>query len=1040
MISNFFIDRPIFASVISIVITLTGLVALFTLPIEQYPNITPPQIQVTATYTGADAKTIANTVAAPIEQQINGVQDMIYMYSQSSASGNYTCSVFFDIGSNADLAQINVQNRVNLGLPQVPEEVRRTGVNIQKQTPNILMIVAIDSPDGSYDDIFISNYANINVVDEILRLPGVSNANIIGARNYSMRIWLRPDLMAQLKLTTNDIVAAIQDQNADYGIGQIGRAPTAGPVQLTLPVTTIGRLADASEFENIILRANLDGSMVLLKDVGHVELGAQDYTVIGELDNKAMTLIAIYQQYGANALDVAEQVRKAMKDLSKNFPKGLIYTVPYDTTIFITASIKEVAETIFISAGLVILVVFVFLQNFRATLVPILAMVVSIIGTMAGMHVLGFSLNTLTLFGIVLAIGIVVDDAIVVIENVERNLRIGGCTAKEAAKKAMDEVTGPVIAVVFVLVAVFLPVALLGGIAGQLYKQFAITISVSVVYSGIVALTLSPAIAAILLEKERKESRFSKWFNDTFDKISESYSRAVSWIVHRTFLAFCTFGGIVALVAYFFITTPKSFVPNEDQGYLVAMVNLPDGSSLNRSNAVAIKLYDMVKNNPALNHFISLVGFSYLENLNRTPIDTLFIVLKDWSQRKAASMHANEILKAFQAEYDQVEEAQVFLFNPPSIQGLGTVGGFEFWVENRGNASDTDLENVVAQFIAEGSKRPELMGLTTNIQTDNMQLFVDLDRYKTRALGVKIADVFQTLQVQLGSLFINNFNKYGWVFQVTAQAEPAYRATIDDIGNLYVRSSYDQMVQLKSIMSVKYSKGPTLVSRFNGFTAARINGGASPGYSSGQAMQAMEEIAAQVLPQGMTYSWSGEAYQQKKSGSSSSFVLIGGLIMVFLILAALYEKWSMPFAVILAVPLGILGAFLAIWIYGMSNDVYFQVGLVTLIALSAKNAILIVEFAVQKRNEGMSIIESAIEASKLRLRAILMTSLTTIFGAIPLVIASGAGAASRHSVGTGVMGGMITATFLAIFFVPFFYKSISTWTQSPEEEKGAKHE
>jgi multidrug efflux pump len=1040
MISNFFIDRPIFASVISIVITLAGLVALKALPVEQYPNITPPQIQVSATYTGADAATVSNTVAAPIEQQINGVEDMIYMYSQNSSTGNYACSVFFNIGSDPDLAQINVQNRVNLALPQLPEEVKRTGVNVQKQTPNILMIIAMESPSGAYDDIFISNYANINVVNDIQRLNGVSNANIIGARIYSMRIWLRPDLMAQLKLTTNDIVQAVQDQNAQYGIGMIGRAPNTNPVQLTLPVTTLGRLSEPEQFENIILKTNADGSMVLLKDVGRVELGAQDYSVIGELDGKKMTLIAVYQQYGANALDVSNEVKKTMEKLSKNFPKGIVYSIPYDTTIFINASIREVSETIFISAALVILVVYIFLQNLRATLVPVLAMVVSIIGTMAGMYVLGFSLNTLTLFGIVLAIGIVVDDAIVVIENVERNLRLGGCTAKEAAKKAMDEVTGPVIAVVFVLVSVFIPVAFLGGIAGQLYKQFAITISVSVVFSGIVALTLSPAIAAILLKNEHKPNRFSNWFNRSFDRISEHYSKMVRWILNKAFLTVVTFLGILCLLAYFFISTPTSFVPNEDQGYLISIVNLPDGASLDRANEVSMKLYEMTKDNPALEHFISLTGYSVLENLNRTQVDTLFIVLKDWSLRTAFPLHAEQVLKKLQGEYYTVPEAQALVFNPPAIQGLGTVGGFEFWIQNRGNGDDAALEEVTNKLLEASKKRPELRGLTSNIQTDNMQLFIDLNRYQARLLGVSIADVFQTLQMQLGSLYINQFNKYGWVFQVNAQAEPKYRATIDDIGNIFVRNNKGDMVQLKSIMTIKQTRGPTLVSRFNTFTGARINGGAAPGYTSGQAIAAMEELAKENLPEDFGYSWSGEAYQEITAGGSSSSVLLGGMVMVFLILAALYERWSVPFAVILAVPFGILGAFIAIWLRGMSNDVYFQVGLVTLIALSAKNAILIVEFALQKHHEGMNVFDAAVEASKLRLRAILMTSLTTIFGAIPLVIASGAGAASRHSVGTGLMGGMISATILAIFFVPLFFKLILRYSESRLEKQEKKVE
>ncbi len=1022
MISRFFLKRPVFAMVLSILITLIGAVSLLQLPIEQYPNITPPQIQVTATYPGGSAQILSDSVAAPLEDQINGVEDMIYMYSQNAATGNYALSVYFDIGADADLALNNVQDRVDLAMSELPTEVQKEGVTVKKQTPTILLIVAVQSPTGQYSDVYTSNYATINVADEILRLPGVSDAKLINARDYSMRVWLRPDKMSQLGIDTTDIVGSIQEQSTDYPIGELGQAPTNKPVQLTLPVTALGRLSTTQEFDDIILRAMPDGATVCIKDVGHTELGAQDYSVNGALNGQNAALIAVYQEYGANALVVANEVRETMNRLSQRFPPGITYSIPYDTTEFIKISIKEVEHTLYEAALLVALVVFVFLQNIRATIIPVIAMIVSIVGTFAGMYVLGFSLNTLTLFGLVLAIGIVVDDAIVVVENVERNMREKGLPPKEAAFLAMEEVSSPIVAIVCVLCAVFIPVAFLGGIAGGLYKQFAVTISISVVISGIVALTLSPVLAAILLKKHATLPKVATLFNDGLSKCTSLYAKGAGWLIDHKFISFVIFGSILLCLGYFFKITPTALVPQEDQGYLFTFANLPEEASLDRSDAVTKKIEPLVMSNPAVKTFVSMTGFSLLENLNRTPVSTYFIILKNWDERTTEELSAQGVLQTLGKEFYSIPEGRILPFNPPAIQGLGTVGGFEFWVVNQGDGSTEMLEETTNKFIEAASKRPELTRLSTAINTNCIQIFADLDRTKARALNVPIGRVYESLQSLLGSVYVNNFNKFGHVFKVMVQAEPDFRSSLEEVGNIYVKSDNGTMVPLKSLVTFHYSNGPNLISRFNVFPAAKINGSAAPGYSSGQAMAAMEELAKEILPSDMTFSWSGQAYQEKASGGTSTSALIGALVLVFLILSALYERWSLPFSILLAIPFGILGAFAAIWLRGLNNDVYFQIGLVTLIALAAKNAILIVEFAILRRKEGVSVREAALEGAKQRFRAIMMTSLTFVFGVLPLVISKGAGAASRHSVGTGVMGGMIVATFFGIFFVPFFYK------------------
>lgn len=1040
MISHFFIDRPIFASVISILITLLGLFALRFLPIEQYPNIAPPMISVSASYPGADALTASQSVAAPLEQQINGVENMIYMYSQSASSGEVSLNVFFDIGTNIDMAQVNVQNRINLAMNLLPEEVTRMGVTVSKQTSGFLLCIALQSEEERYDEIYVSNYASINVIDELLRVPGVSTASIIGARDYSMRIWLMPDRMAELGFTTDDITHAIREQNATFGLGQIGKAPSASPVELTIPVTAKGRFSEVKEFENIILRANLDGSMVLLKDVGRIELGAASYDVMGKLNNKPTTLIVVAQQYGANALDVATRVKEKMQELSKSFPKGLTYSIPYNTTTYIRESIKEVVITLLEAAFLVTVVVYVFLQTARATVIPLLAMIISIVGTFAGMYVLGFSLNTLTLFGLVLAIGIVVDDAIVVIENAERNIRESGKTGYEAAKIAMKEVTGPIIATSIVLCAVFIPVAFLGGIAGQLYKQFAVTIAISVLISAVVALTLSPALTALLLKQNHAPSKMANRFNHHFSNLTDFYSRRAKWLLMHPWIGLGIMITVFLLLGVFNKIIPRSFAPQEDQGYLIVVGELPDGASLDRSAKVDTKITEIGLKQPGVDDVVSFVGYSLLEGLPKPNADCAFLALKDREQRKSPHLQANSILMNLWQKYSAIPEARIFAFNPPSIPGMGVVGGFEFWIENKAGYTFEELEKATRSFIENASKRPELSGLTSSINADNMQLVVELDRYKARSLGVPISSVFNSLQLLLGSLYVNDFMKFGRIFKVTAQAEPSYRSNIDDFGEVYVRSDKGQMIPLKSLIQTKLSKGPNLVSRFNGTMAAKINGNAAAGYSSGEALKAVEEVARAVLPPGMTFAWSGESYQEIASGGSSSSMLLGGMLVVFLILAALYERWSMPLAVLIGIPIGLMGAFASIWLRGLDNDIYFQIGLVTLIALTAKNAILIVEFALLKSAEGMSVMEAALEAFRLRFRAIIMTSLTFILGVTPLVISSGAGAASRHSVGTGVMGGMIIATLLGILLTPLFYKVIVQLTEKKPQHSNRRED
>ncbi len=1024
MISRFFIDRPVFAAVISIIIVIAGVVAMFNLPIDRYPDIMPPQIQVTASYPGANADVVSQNVAAPIELQVNGADKMLYMSSTNSATGDMRLSVFFEIGTNPSLAQVDVQNRVNLALPTLPEVVQRQGVKVEKRSMTFLMLIAIYSPDGRYDSTYIDNYANLYVLDAIKRIPGANQTGTLGIPDYAMRVWLKPDRMAQLGVTASDIAHAVAEQNQQFSAGRVGQPPTEHPVQQTFPVVTKGRLTTPGEFEDIILRASGDAAaLVRLKDVARAEFGSKDYSVRSKINGRTTRVIAVFQQPGSNALQVADQVRKTMEELKKSFPEGLDYLVALDTTKFIRSSIHEVVMTLFEALLLVVLVVFLFLGSFRATLIPMLAVPVSIIGTFVGMMAFGFTINMLTLFGLVLAIGIVVDDAIVVIENVERNMTRLKLLPKEAARRAMDEVTGPVIAIVLVLVAVFVPVAFLGGMTGQLYKQFAVTIAVSVTISGIVALTLSPALAALLLRPGEEETkwRFFRWFDAAFEKLTVRYAAGVRLAIKRSVVALSIFGIMLLLAGGLFKTVPTSFVPSEDQGYVFAATVLPDAASLDRTEQVARRVGGVFRGQPAVENIMESAGFSILDLQYKTNAATSFVALKDFDKRTKKDLKAPAVIASVAKEFSPIKEAVVFPINPPSIPGLGAIGGFEFWIQSRGEGDTTKLETVTREFIAKASQRPELRSLTSTIRAASQQLKVDVDREKAESLGVPVGDVYDTLQTVFGSLYVSQFNKYSRLWQVILQAESKYRMRPDDVEQIYVRSRKGNMIPLKAVIITSYVTGPDLVPRFNGFPAAKVIGDAAPGYSSGQAINAMEQVATQVLPHDFAFQWAGQAFQEKKSTGASALIFVFGVIMVFLILAAQYERWALPFGILMAVPFAVFGAFLAVWLRDIENDIFFQIGLLTLVGLAAKNAILIVEFAAIKRREGMPVVEAAIEAAKMRLRPIVMTSLAFVLGCVPLAVAAGASANSRHSIGTGVIGGMLGATLIAIFFVPLFF-------------------
>ncbi len=1023
MFSRFFIDRPIFAAVLSIFVVLAGLASMRVLPIAQYPEIAPPVVQVQAFYPGASAQVLEQTVAAPLENAINGVEGMIYMSSNSASNGQLQILVTFDIGTDVDQAALNVNNRVKQAEARLPLEVRRQGVTVEKGSSAFLQVLAFYSPDGRFDDLYTSNYVTLNVLDRLKRIPGTTNVQIFGAKDYAMRIWVRPDRLAQLRLTTADLTAAIQEQNAQFAAGKVGQAPYSGDQELVYTITTLGRLADAEQFANIIVRANADGSTIRLRDVARVELGSKDYEFIGRYNGKSATLVGIFLQPGANALDVAGDVKRTVAELAERFPAGFSYAIPYDTTRFVEVSIREVLKTLGEAMLLVFLVVYLFLQNWRATLIPIIAVPVSLTGAFAGLLALGYSINTLTLFGMVLSIGIVVDDAIVVLENVERIMHEERLHAREAAIIAMREVSGPVVAIVLVLTAVFVPIAFLGGLTGELYRQFAVTISIAVGISGIVALTLTPALCVMILKRgERPPGRFFTWFNDWFRRVTGRYIGGVTWMIRRGAIALLLFGGMVVIASGLWRVTPGSLVPDEDQGYYIAAVILPDGATLQRTDRVVNQVVDILKSNPANEDVVAFTGFDFLGGGFRNNAATIFVTQKHWDQR---SVTTSELVGEVFMKTGHIKEALVLAFGPPPIFGLGNAGGYEFYVQQRGNGSSAKLAQVTQQLLGRLNSDPMLGGAQTLWRSNVPQLHVEVDREKAKSLGVPVDDVFNTLSATLGTYYVNDFNKFGRTWQVLMSAEPRFRNRPDDIGAVWVRSQRGEMVPLRSLAKVAYSSGPDALDRFNNLPAVKIFGQGAPGVSSGQAIERVEAIAREVLPAEFTFDWGGASYQEKKSSGTSNLALGMAVIMVFLILAALYERWSLPLSVLLALPFGTFGALTAVWLRGMTNDVYFQIGLVTLLGLAAKNAILIVEYALLKTKEGYSPSAAAIEAARLRFRPIIMTSLAFILGVVPLAFSTGAGAGARISVGTGVMGGMLAATFLAIFFIPFFFRLLA---------------
>ena len=1023
MFSKFFINRPVLAMVMSIIIVIAGGLSIFSLAVEEYPQVTPPQVVVQATYPGASAEVISSSVASVLENSINGVEGMIYMQSSSTSSGSLNINIYFTNETDPDQATINVNNRVQAVLSSLPQEVQRQGVTVDKRSSTILAVYSLFSDSPAHDRIFIANYAAINILEELKRVPGVGDAALFSRQEYSMRIWLSPDKLTKYNLTPAEVIALVQEQNSQFAAGFFGQEPVRKDLDFTYTVTTQGRFTTPKEFENILIRTNSDGSSLRLKDLARVELGAEDYSVNAFYNGRPAVAFGLFLQPGANALNVAEGVSKKLEELSQTFPEGLQYAIPYDTTSFVNVSIKEVIKTFIEAIILVVIVIYFFLQNFRATIIPVLAVPVSIIGTFAGMYMLGFSINLLTLFGLILAIGIVVDDAIIVIENVERLIHEEKLSVKDATMKAMDEIASPVIAIVLVLSAVFIPVAFIGGFSGEIYKQFAITIVISVVISGFVALTLTPALCvSILKTHEPKPFWIVKKFNDFFEWLTHQFTDKVAHAIRRGVFYVILFVGLIAVTYGLFTRVPTGLVPAEDKGMLLVSMQLPPATALSKTTEMASFMESTIRNNPNVEAVMALAGYDMLSSAVRTFGGTAFVKLKDWDLRKEDNQKSQALAQTFTAQLMQNPNAVIFALNPPPIMGLSLTDGFEMYIQNRTGGSIQDLQKYTQLVLQEAQKRPELTGVRTTLSVNVPQYNVQLDRQKAKSLGVNVDDVFTTLQSTFGSYYVNDFNLYGRTFKVSMQSESEFRETPNDLRNVFVRSSNGDLIPISSLVTFERVIGSDILERFNLFPAAKLMGDAASGYSSGDALKAIEEVANQVLPDGYTVAFSGSSYQEKNAGGTGTIAFIFGLVFVFLILAAQYERWLMPLAVLTAVPFAVFGAILATWLRGLNNDIYFQIGLVMLIALAAKNAILIIEFAMEAREkQGKNIYDAAVEAARLRFRPIVMTSLAFTIGVLPLAISSGAGAASRHAIGTGVIGGMLAATFIATFFIPLFY-------------------
>lgn len=1021
--TSFFIRRPIFSTVISLIIVIAGALASMGLPVMQYPQISPPTVSISATYSGASAETLAKVVAAPIEDVLSGVEGLLYYSSSSSSNGQVTLTATFDVNTNIDLASVDINNRIKAVEARLPEDVRRNGVSVRKRSNDMLMVLALVSPDQSRDSLFLSNYATLNMVDDLKRVNGVGDVQIFGARDYAMRIWLDPNKMSSLGVTTSEVTKAISEQNTQNAVGKIGDEPTGAAQQLTFTVTAKGRLLEARDFENIIIRQHAEKGSVRIKDVARVELGAQTYSMSTFMDGSPAIGMGINLQTGANALDVANAVKAKLASLEVQYPHGIATKVAYDTTTFISVSIHEVIKTLVEAMILVILVVFVFLQSWRATLIPILAVPVSLIGTLAGLWALGFSINTLTLFALVLAIGIVVDDAIVVLENVERLMHEKGLSPRDASIEAMKEVSGALIAIVLVLCAVFIPVSFLGGIAGKLYQQFAVTMAIAIALSGVVALTLTPALCALLLKPQKSSNHAFTWFNGRFERLTQMYTWLVGKTLRHRLISVVLFVLVLIGASTLAKTLPTSFVPSEDQGMLMGSIVLPDSASLSRTNAMTEQYRQMLIKDPAVKSVFAIGGMDFVGGGSKSNSGALFVALKPWEERTES---AQSLAGKFMGMGMGLQDGMAMMFNPPAIMGLGSTGGFEFYLQNRDDGDAQSLAKQLEVLVAALKKDPRFSSINTFYRSAVPQLYVDVDEEKALSMGVALSDVYTTLQSTIGSVYINDFNRSGKTYRVQVQADQQFRKQPNDITALYVRNQQNQLIPLSVLAKVEFKTGPENLERFNGFVAAKITGSAAIGISSGEAIQAVQDIGASVLPDGYQVEWTGQAYQEQNSGSTTSLAFGFAILMVFLILAAQYEKWSLPVAVILSIPFALLGAFGAIWLRGMPNDIYFQIGLVVLVGLAAKNAILIVEFAQQQRDKGMSLIDASLQAAKLRFRPIVMTSLAFTLGVFPLVVSQGAGSAARQSMGTGVFGGMLVATFVATIFVPMFFLVLSS--------------